>query len=239
MPRGTLLSSLVIASLATFASSADAEETKLEGADGVPECRSFHAKNERELATWEKEQPKTPYIYPRERTVLGAPWNRLLGSLGGTAALLAATIVPHVGAQMRGDEPAAFVSWPWSLPFGPASTCTRLQGSFTVKDHQTHRALVEPGFASSTRGLGVFVRPGYRFLLHPSDWVIGVGGGIGSTIEIAGQREPFRVSVSPEVLFHFGHCCEPGYFVLAFRYDRFLGGDVKNVLGGSLGFTYF
>lgn len=238
MPRGWVSSSLVIASF-LGASIARAEETKLEGADGVPECRSFHARNERELAAWEKEQPKTPYVYPRERTLLGAPWNRFLEGIGGTAGLLAASVVPHVGAQMRGDEPAAFVSWPWSLPFGPASTCTRAQGTFTVKDHQTHRVLVEPGFASSTRGLGVFVRPGYRFLLHPSDWVVGVGGGIGSTIEIAGQREPFRVSVSPEVLFHFGHCCEPGYFVLSFRYDRFLGGEVKNVLGGSLGFTYF
>jgi hypothetical protein len=234
--RWWIPSSLLVVALSSVA---HAEETKLDAADGVPECHSFHAKNERELTAWEKDQPKTPYVYPRERTVLGAPWTGLFEGFRGTVALLAATAVPHVGAQMRGDEPAAFVSWPWSIPFGPASTCTRPQGSFKVDDQRTHRALVEPGFASSTRGLGVFVRPGYRFLLHPSDWVVGVGGGVGSTIEIAGQREPFRASVSPEVLFHFGHCCEPGYFVLAFRYDRFFGGGVKNVLGGSLGFTYF
>lgn len=227
----------VVASVAPRAASA--EESKVDAADGVPECRVFHEKNERELAAWEMDQPKTPYVYPRERTLLGAPWNRLLESLGSTAGLLAASAIPHVGAQLRGGEPAAFVSWPWSVPLGPASTCTRPQGSFTVRDHQTHRAVLEPGFVSSNRGLGVFTRPGYRFLLHPSDWVIGVGGGLGTTIEIAGNREPLRASVSPEALFHFGHCCDPGYFMLSFRYDRFFGGNVQDIVGGSLGFTWF
>ena len=216
-----------------------AEEPPVEAADGTPACAKFEEKNARELAEWEKDQPKSPYRYPRERLVLGAPWTPLLSGFGSTVGLVAATVIPHVGAQLRKDEPAAFVAWPWQLPIGAPSTCERTRGSFAVKVHRTHRLMLEPGFVSSNRGLGVFTRPGYRFLLHPSDWVVGVGGGLGSTFEIAGNREPFRFSVSPEVLAHFGHCCEPGYFTLSFRYDHFFGGEIRDVLGGSLGFTYF
>ena len=35
--------------------------------------------------------------------------------------------------------------------------------------------------------------------------------GIGSTIEIAGMREPFRYSVGPEAVAHFGTCCRSSY----------------------------
>lgn len=220
-------------------SAARAEEPQVDYADGMPACRAFRERNARELEAWEKEQPKTPYRYPRERSLGGAPWPALWDGLGSSIGVLAATAIPHVGAQLRGGEPAAYIAWPWSLPIGPPSTCGRTRGSFTLKELKTHRLLVEPGFVSSNRGLGVFTRPGYRFLLHPSDWVVGVGGGLGSTVEIAGNSEPFRFSVSPEVLAHFGHCCEPGYFTLALRYDRFFGGEIRDVFGGSLGFTYF
>jgi hypothetical protein len=235
---GILLAS-VPAFVVTAAPSARAEEPQVDYADGVPGCRTFRERNERDLAIWQKEQPKNPYVYPREPRVFGAPWPALYEGLSSALGVLAATAIPHVGAQLRGGEPAAYIAWPWSLPIGAPSSCRRPRGSFTLKEHKTHRLLVGPGFVASNRGLGVFTRPGYRFVLHPTDWVVGVGGGLGSTVEIAGNREPFRFSVSPEVLAHFGHCCEPGYFTLAFRYDRFFAGDTRDVFGSSLGFTYF
>lgn len=44
---------------------------------------------------------------------------------------------------------------------------------------------------------------------------------------------------SPELVVQFGHCCEPSYFTLAFRYDHFFAGDATNLLSGSLGYTFF
>lgn len=225
--------------LATGERAAHAEELKLDYADGPAGCRAFDAKNERELAEWSKTQPAVRYEYPRDDTVLGAPWGKLTSGIGSTLDLLAASAIPHVGAQLRSETPAAVVSWPWQIPIGPAFTCSRQRGSFTVRPFRSHRLMFEPGLIASQRGAGVFARPGYRFLYHPSDWVVGAGGGIGSTVEIAGNREPFRPSLSPEAVIQFGHCCDAGYFTLAIRYDRFFGGETKNILWGSLGFTFF
>ena len=57
-------------------------EDKIEYADGPAACRAFHAKNEAELAAWSKTQPAVPYAYPREDTILGAPWGPLTSGLG-------------------------------------------------------------------------------------------------------------------------------------------------------------
>jgi hypothetical protein len=73
----------------------------------------------------------------------------------------------------------------------------------------------------------------------PGDWVVGFGGGVGTAIEIAGNREPFRVGVGPEAVAHFGRCCESSYFVFAVRYDRFFTGGVLNLLTATLGYTFF
>lgn len=218
---------------------AQAEEPKLEYADGPTACREFDAKNERELAEWSKSQPALPYEYPRDDNILGAPWGPLTSGLGSTADLLLASALPHVGAQLRAETPAAVVSWPWQIPFGPAYTCSRHRGSFTVRNFRLHRLILEPGLIASQRGVGVFVRPGYRFIYHPSDWVVGAGGGLGSTIEISGNREPLRPSLGPEAVMQFGRCCDASYFTLAVRYDRFFGGTTRNILWGSLGFTFF
>ncbi|AKU96689.1 hypothetical protein AKJ09_03353 [Labilithrix luteola] len=218
---------------------ARAEEPTLDTADGLDACRDFEAKNARELADWQKQQPSVPYQYPPPDVVLGAPWGPFLKGLGSTGELLVASVVPHFGAQFRGDTPAATISWPWSLPIGPALTCSRRQGSFTVQKHRPNRLLFEPGIVSSNRGTGLFVRLGYRFLYHPSDWVVGVGGGLGSTAEITGNREPFRLSLGPEAVLQFGHCCDSGYFTLTARYDHFFAGEVRDTVGGNLGFVYF
>jgi hypothetical protein len=229
----------VIASASCAAAPARAEEPELETADGPTACKEFRAKNERELAEWQKQQPAVPYEHPREDLVLNAPWGRFFSGIGTAGGVMLATVIPHVGAQLRAETPAAVVSWPWSFPVGPPSTCTRKPGSFTVQTHRPHRAMLEPGIVSSTRGVGVFVRHGYRYIHHPSDWVVGVGGGLGSTIEVAGNREPFRMSLSPEALLHFGHCCAPSYFTLTLRYDRYFTGGVLDIISGSLGYTFF
>lgn len=208
-------------------------------ADGSLACRQFNERNERELAAWQKSQPPVPYVYPREGLVLGAPWGSFLDGVSDSGDLILASVLPHVGAQLRAGSPALLLSLPWSLPIGPPMTCSRARGSFTVKNHRPHRALLEPGMTAGQRGVGTFVRPGYRFLYHPSDWVVGIGGGLGSTLEISGNREPTRLSLSPEAVIQFGHCCDAGYFTLQVRYDHFLGGNDRDLIGGSLGFVYF
>lgn len=235
-----LASALSVATIA-FTERARAEETPVDGADGPKACKELRAKNEREVTAWQKQQPATPYVYPREDEVANAPWGRLFKSLGASTELLLATVIPHVGAQLRAETPAAVIAWPWSFPIGPPSTCTRKQGTFNVALHRPHRAVLEPGIVSSNRGVGVYARPGYRYIHHPSDWVVGFGAGLGSTIEIAGQRESFRIGLGPELLAHFGHCCESSYFVLAVRYDRFFSSksDVFDLLTATLGYTFF
>jgi hypothetical protein len=225
--------------LALFERAATADDPKYDYADGPTACRAFDAKNERDLAEWTKAQPPVPYQYPRDDNVLGAPWGPLTSGIGETPELLLSSLIPHFGAQLRSDSPALVVSWPWSLPIGPAYTCSRKQGTFTVRSYRGHRIMLEPGIIASQRGAGVFTRPGYRFLYHPSDWVVGAGGGLGSTIEIAGNREPLRPSLSPEAVLQFGHCCDSSYFTFAIRFDRFFGGDNLNILWGSLGYTFF
>jgi hypothetical protein len=108
-----------------------------------------------------------------------------------------------------------------------------------VNGHRAHRIMLEPGLVLADQGIGIWARPGYRFIYHPSDWVVGLGGGLGSTLEITGNKEPFRASIGPEVVLHFGHCCDRSYFTLALRYDYFAEGRESNVGGASLGYVYF
>ena len=202
-------------------------------------CRALEEKNEKEISAFTKQQAATPYVFPREDTVLGAPWGKLLKGVGTSGGVLLATVLPHAGAQLRGDSPAAHISWPLSIPFGPGYSCSRKEGTFAFYEHRASRIVIEPAIVSSNRGVGFSMRPGYRFIHHPSDWVVGAGGGLGSTIEIAGNSEPFRPSFSIEALAHFGKCCSPSYFLLALRYDHYFIGRDTNIIGLNLGYTYF
>lgn len=240
-----LLTGMGIAlTLATAEGVARAEEdprADIETADGADECTVFSVKNTRDLLQWERSQPPVPYRYPREKTVLHAPWGRFFDGLGGrTGELLLATIFPHLGAQLRGNAPAAYVGWPWTMAtFGPTYACTRKKGTFVVHGHRAHRLMFEPAIVSSTRGVGFSVRPGYRFVWHPSSWVVGPGVGLGSTVEIKGNQEPFRASLGPEALLHFGACCTSSYFTLAVRYDHYFTGRSRDIVGANLGYTFF
>ncbi len=238
---------LVVASFA-FVTSADErpahaepdEPSDVETADGADDCHEFREKNTNELAKWEKEQPPVPYRYPREKTFLNAPWGRFFSNLGRSGELVLATIIPHVGAQFRGEAPAAHISWPWTIAaIGPMYSCTRKKGTFVVHGHRAHRFLLEPAVVSGTRGIGFSIRPGYRFIWHPTSWVVGPGLGLGSTIEIRGNQEPFRYSIGPEAVAHFGTCCRSSYFTFAVRYDHFFKGRDLDIVGASLGYTFF
>jgi hypothetical protein len=235
---GLLTIAAALVAVPAVPASAQADE-RIDYADGPAACRAFHAKNDRELGEWSKTQPAVPYAYPHDDNLLGAPWGGLTSALGSSTDLLLASIVPHVGSQLRADAPAVLVAWPWQIPLGPAYTCSRHLGSFTVRDYKFHRALVEPGVAAGKQGAAIFTRLGYRFLYHPSDWVVGVGGGLGHTIDIAGKGEPQRISISPEAVMQFGHCCDASYFTLAVRYDRYFAGTTLNGIGGTLGYTFF
>jgi hypothetical protein len=235
---GPLTIAVVALSVPALPASALAEE-RIDYADGPAACRAFHAKNDRELAEWSKTQPPTPYVYPHDDNVLGAPWGPLVTGLGSTADLLLASAIPHVGAELRPAAPGRIIAFPWSLPIGPAYTCSRHVGSFTVRDYKFHRDMLEPAVLAGQKGTAFTTRVGYRFLYHPSDWVVGAGGGLGHTFDLAVKGEPTRMSLSPEAVLQFGHCCDASYFILALRYDHYFAGSSSDIIGGTLGYTFF
>jgi hypothetical protein len=218
---------------------AHAAEPQQDTADGSDHCRAFLDKNELERKAWEAKQPAQPFQLKPPETVLDAPWSAFFTWFGGNLDLIAATFIPHLGAQLRGPTPATTLSWPWSFPLGPYYACSRKTGTYGFVGHKSHRLMLEPAIVLGDLGIGFTARPGYRFLYHPTDWVVGVGGGLGSTIEIAGNHEPLRPSVGPEVVLQFGHCCERSYFNLAIRYDYYSAGREQHILGASLGYVYF
>lgn len=239
-----LRSAIVLAALAASSLVAPVvhaeEDPPLETADGFDGCLKLRTRNEEERIAFEKKQPPVPYKYPQEKLFLNAPWSRFLGNLGHSGDLVLATILPAIGAQYRGGNPAVSVSFPWSLlVFGPMYACSRKPNTFVVHGHRAHRLMLEPAIVASKQGVGFSVRPGYRFVWHPSGWVVGPGLGIGTTAEIAGNKEPFRFSVSPEAVAHFGACCDSSYVTLAVRYDRFFKGTNHDIIGASLGYTFF
>jgi hypothetical protein len=238
--RGASAEEKAAAAQAAPSSQGSEERPDVQTADGADNCAAFQIKNQKELHLWESTQPPVPYQYPRTKLFMNAPWAQFFSSLGHAGELAMATIFPHVGAQFRGDAPAAYVGWPWSvLVFGPEYSCSRKFNTFVVHGHRGHRLLLEPAVVSSKLGVGFSVRPGYRFIWHPSSWVVGPGLGLGSTVEIAGNQEPFRASISPEAVAHFGNCCASSYFTLAARYDHYFKGLNRDIVGATLGYTFF
>lgn len=233
----------LLAALSILAIAAEAraeEEPPLEAANGSTDCRALRDKNEQEVALYEKRQPPVPYQYPRNETVINAPWGNFFKGVSDSSGLILSTVLPHLGAQYRGGSPSILVSWPWSvLVIGPMYACTRKQGTYVVDGHRVHRFMIEPGFNSGGAGSGVFARGGYRFILHPTTWVVGPGLGIGSTVDLIQRDEKFRYSISPEAVAHFGNCCAANYFTFALRYDHYFKGTNRDIIGGSLGYTFF
>ena len=126
-----------------------------ETANWPKNCRALEEKNEKEIAAFTKEQAPTKYVFPREDTVLGAPWGKLLKGALASGGVLLATVLPHAGAQLRGESPAAHISWPLSIPFGPGYSCSRKEGTFAFYEHRASRLVIEPAVVSSNRGVGL------------------------------------------------------------------------------------
>ncbi len=153
----------------------------------------------------------------------------------------AATVLPSIGGRF-GREPQNArmqLSWPWSLPVGPPMSVTRTLGTCRERtfSFKPIRLLLEPGLAW-TSPLTLFVRPGMRFVFHPADWRLGIGAGVGSTLEARGPWG-FRASLSPELLLHWGRCCAPGFVTLSLRYDRFFAGEEHDAVTTSIGFSFY
>ena len=221
----------------------NAPSGKVEGADdtldtieGITECEAFDRKNAHDMEIWEKTQPPVPYRYPARKTFLDAPWTPITRVDADSGMLLLATFAPHLNAMVRNATPAIGFSWPWELPIGPAFWCTRKKGSYDLFKYRPVRFVLEPGLYAE-KPVTFFVRPGARFMWHPTSWYFGAGLGAGSTLEIVGA-EPFRASLSPEAIVTFGRCCNPGYFTIALRHDFYFAGKTQTTTA-TLGFNYF
>ena len=208
-------------------------------ANGFRECRDLTERNQREQQTWTSALPKKAAVVPEDGLVLGAPWKTFFHGVSEALPVLLPTLLPHLGATVRSSSPAIVLAWPWSIPVGPSHACTRRSGTFTVAEHRINRVMIEPNLVVLDRSVGISTRLGDRLVWHPTDWVVGIGGGIGTTLELSGFGEPLRASLSPEAVFHFGHCCDPGYVTLALRADFFFAGASTAVPLASLGYTFF
>ncbi len=159
-----------------------------------------------------------------------------VGQIYVDAALVALMLVPHPGFQWRPDSRRPFratLSWPWSLPVGPVTSSAR--HLCRIDEYRSHRIVLEPGLVLGTPPV-LFVRPGYRFLWHPADSLIGIGAGIGSTWELTGGLG-VRGSASPEFLLQLGKCCGFGFALLSVRLDYFFAATERTVVTTNLGIT--
>lgn len=218
---------------------ARADEFSGDAVNGFRDCRDLIERNHKEQQTWIAALPPKAVPVPEDGSVLGAPWKTFFRGIGEAAPVILPTLVPHLGATVRSGAPAIVLAWPWSIPLGPAHSCTRRTGTFAVAAHKINRIVVEPDLVVQDRSVGISLRVGDRLIVHPTDWVVGVGGGIGTTLELAGFGEPFRASFGPEAVFRFGHCCEPGYVTLSARVDFFFAGVSTAVPLANLGYTFF
>lgn len=240
---GVLVSTLALASGNALAAppvptTEPAAENDTDHAFGFGECAALRERNDKELQMWSPTQPAVPYVYPKREVVLDAPWIGLGRGIAGAGGVIVTTLLPNLGVMFRGALPEFLISFPWQFVLGPPLSCSRARGSFDVDVHRPNRLVLEPGFAVAKDGSTFFVRPGWRFLVHPASWFVGIGGGLGTTLEIVG-REPFRLSVSPEAIVQLGGCCSPGYFTLAVRANIFFEGQSRFDVGLSFGVTYF
>jgi hypothetical protein len=155
---------------------------------------------------------------------------------------VATAVLPHLGARAAGGgigAPRLVLAWPLTVPFlAPTrSRVIRYDCAGEIVDaFRSHRAVLESGVVLSSPAVP-YVRAGYRLAWHPGRGVVGLGAGLGSTVELDGGPAP-RASASPELLLLFGRCCYPGYGLLALRYDRFWSGAARETFLASVGLAY-
>ena len=90
-------------------------------------------------------------------------------------------------------------------------------------------------FARSTTYFG---RPGYSWVWHRKGSSFGLAPGLGSTLSWS-DSAGFRPSLSPELGLRYGECCDPGYWILTLRYDRYFAGEGRDAVLLKLGFDYW
>jgi len=150
-----------------------------------------------------------------------------------------AAITPSVGFEVdrEHDRPAFALAWSATLPWGPVTACRASRRSHDLYTLRSLRAVVEGGvlIRSSTTP---YVRPGLRAIWHRSAWPIGVGAGLGSALALTSDKHG-AVSVSPELLLHYGRCCAPGYLLLALRADVFFPRTTPASAVASVTFAYW
>jgi hypothetical protein len=150
-----------------------------------------------------------------------------------------AAVTPAVGLEIeRGrDLPATSLAWSASVPFGPVTACQPRTYSHPPSELQSLRATIEGGVVIRAPAWP-YLRPGLRAIWHRSTWRLGVGAGIGSTIALMpGQHG--AAAVSPELLLHYGRCCDSGYWVLALRTDVFFPRRYPTTAGASIAFAFW
>ncbi len=160
--------------------------------------------------------------------------------------MIGSALLPQTGARWTfGASPRfdASLSWPISIPFGPVSARVvheRRHCELTPRadELQAHRFVVEPGITFPHRTTG-FVRFGYRAIWHRASRFVGLGAGVGTTLELFNPEHAPRPSVGGELLLHLGECCAPGYILVAARYDRFFAGAGLDVATLSLGLAFY
>lgn len=209
------------------------ENTGADYADGTREVKELIDRNEKAIILYAGAQNATPYVYPREKLVLGAPWGNLFSGLSDAGPALLATFAPQIGVSIRSGLPLPAVSWPWAFPIGPAFHASRARGDFRVFTYKPFRLVLEPVLWLG-KTVTFSVRGAARVMVHPTKWPVGIGGGLGSTVMLTAAG----ASISPEFLVQIGRCCEPGYVTLCARADLFVNG--APAAGGlSVGYTYF
>ena len=152
-----------------------------------------------------------------------------------------ATLVPALGLRLGQDTSRSRfeLSWPWSLPLGPAFATSREEGPCQERIFEMRplRLLLEPGLAFTTP-VTFFVRPGAQAIFQKAGWNVGIGGGLGTTLETTGPYG-LRASLSPELLLNWGRCCGPGYLRLALRYDLYFSGRERHAFTTHVGFSFY
>lgn len=152
-----------------------------------------------------------------------------------------ATLVPTLGLRLGQDTSRSrfALSWPWSLPLGPVFASTKEDGPCQERIFEMRplRLLLEPGLAFTTP-VTFSVRPGVQALFQRATWSVGIGAGLGSTMETTGPYG-LRASLSPEILLNWGRCCGPGYLRVALRYDLFFSGRERHAFTTHVGFSFY
>ncbi len=150
-----------------------------------------------------------------------------------------AAVVPSVGIELdrAHDGPALALAWSASVPFGPVTACRSGRHSRDLYRLRALRAVLEGGVVLRSSAWP-YLRPGLRGIWHRSAWPLGIGAGLGTTLALMPDAHG-AASVSPELLLHYGRCCDPGYLLLALRADMFFPRRYPTSALASLTFAFW